>query len=66
MSDASTLVLTVPPEAAGARLDRFLASVEEVGSRAAAERLLAGRKVRVDGETRPKTRRVPQFAPPSS
>jgi 23S rRNA pseudouridine1911/1915/1917 synthase len=50
--------VTVPREAAGARLDRFLASVEEVGSRAAAERLLAGRKVRVDGETRPKSHRL--------
>jgi 23S rRNA pseudouridine1911/1915/1917 synthase len=29
-----------------------------VGSRAAAERLLAGRKVRVDGETRPKSHRL--------
>jgi 23S rRNA pseudouridine1911/1915/1917 synthase len=58
VGDASTLVLTVPPDAAGARLDRFLASVEEVGSRAAAERLLARRKVRVDGETRPKSHRL--------
>jgi 23S rRNA pseudouridine1911/1915/1917 synthase len=58
VADASTLVLTVPPEAAGARLDRFLASVEEVGSRAAAERLLAGRKVRVDGQTRSKSHRL--------
>ncbi|HEX2504906.1 MAG TPA: RluA family pseudouridine synthase [Gaiellaceae bacterium] len=58
MAGASTLVVTVPPEAAGARLDRFLASVEEVGSRAAAERLLAGRKVRVDGRPRPKSHRL--------
>jgi 23S rRNA pseudouridine1911/1915/1917 synthase len=54
----STLVVTVPIDAAGARLDRFLASVEEVGSRAAAERLLAGRRVRVDGESRPKSHRL--------
>ena len=33
--------LVVPPEAAGARLDRFLATCEPVGSRADAERLLA-------------------------
>jgi 23S rRNA pseudouridine1911/1915/1917 synthase len=58
VADASTLVVTVPPEAEGARLDRFLASVAEVGSRAAAERLLAGRKVRVDGRARPKSHRL--------
>jgi 23S rRNA pseudouridine1911/1915/1917 synthase len=47
--------LTVPPEAAGERLDRFLA--DHVGSRAAAERAIeAG--VLVDGLARPKSYRL--------
>jgi 23S rRNA pseudouridine1911/1915/1917 synthase len=47
--------ITVPPEAAGARLDRFLA--EHVGSRGAAERAVeAG--VLVDGRARPKSYRL--------
>ncbi len=58
MAGAPPLVVRVPDEEAGARLDRFLASLDEVGSRAAAERLLAGRKVRVDGELRPKSYRL--------
>jgi 23S rRNA pseudouridine1911/1915/1917 synthase len=53
-----TVTLVVPPEAAGERLDRFLACVGEVGSRTAAERLLSGRKVRVDGDVRPKSHRL--------
>jgi 23S rRNA pseudouridine1911/1915/1917 synthase len=56
MADAVSLV--VPPEAAGERLDRFLAGVGTVGSRAAAERLLTAEKVRVDGEARPKSHRL--------
>jgi 23S rRNA pseudouridine1911/1915/1917 synthase len=44
--------LTVPPEAAGERLDVFLAS--HAGSRAAAQRLIDGGGVTVDGERRPK------------
>lgn len=49
------LELTVPAEAAGERLDRFLA--EHVGSRAAAERAVeAG--VLVDGHARPKSYRL--------
>jgi 23S rRNA pseudouridine1911/1915/1917 synthase len=41
------------------RLDRFLASLEELGSRAEAERLLSERgAVTVDGERRPKSYRV--------
>jgi 23S rRNA pseudouridine1911/1915/1917 synthase len=58
VSLADLVRLFVPPEAAGERLDRFLAGVGEVGSRAAAERLLTGRKVRVDGEARPKSYRL--------
>ena len=48
----------VPAEAAGERLDRFLASLPEVGSRAAAERLLAQTGALVDGEPRPKSHRL--------
>ncbi len=40
------------------RLDRFLAGLEQVGSRAAAERLLAAGEVRVDGLARPKSYRL--------
>ena len=50
--------VAVPPEAAGERLDRFLAGVEEVGSRAAAERLLGERRVLVDGAARAKSYRL--------
>jgi 23S rRNA pseudouridine1911/1915/1917 synthase len=50
--------VAVPPQAAGERLDRFLAGVDEVGSRAAAERLLAERKVLVDGSPRTKSHRL--------
>jgi 23S rRNA pseudouridine1911/1915/1917 synthase len=51
--------IRVPADAAGERLDRFLASLEEVGSRADAERLLSARgAVTVDGERRPKSYRV--------
>ena len=49
---------TVPDEAAGERLDRFLASLPEVGSRAAAERLLGEGRVLVDGAQRPKSHRL--------
>jgi 23S rRNA pseudouridine1911/1915/1917 synthase len=45
-------------EATGERLDRFLAGVEEIGSRAAAERLLADGRVVVDGGRRPKSHRL--------
>src|SRR5205085_982752 len=50
--------LRVPDSAAGERLDRFLASVPEVGSRAAAERLLRGGGVLVDGSARPKSTKL--------
>jgi 23S rRNA pseudouridine1911/1915/1917 synthase len=50
--------LVVPPEAAGERLDRFLAVCEGVGSRAAAERLLGEGAVLVDGGVRPKSHRL--------
>jgi 23S rRNA pseudouridine1911/1915/1917 synthase len=46
----------VPDEAAGERLDRFLAGLPEIGSRAAAERVLA--TALVDGRARPKSYRL--------
>jgi 23S rRNA pseudouridine1911/1915/1917 synthase len=52
-----TLRLRVPDEAAGARLDRFLAELPEVGSRAAAERAIAA-GVLVDGRARAKSHRL--------
>jgi 23S rRNA pseudouridine1911/1915/1917 synthase len=48
----------VPPEAAGERLDRFLSGLPEVGSRAAAERLLSQRRVKVNGSPEPKSHRL--------
>jgi 23S rRNA pseudouridine1911/1915/1917 synthase len=45
----------VPAASAGLRLDRFLATLDQVGSRAAAERLLAAGEVRVDGIAREKS-----------
>ncbi|MGZ4381805.1 MAG: RluA family pseudouridine synthase, partial [Gaiellaceae bacterium] len=53
-----TLRLLVPDDAAGARLDRFLAGLPELGSRAAAERALATGAVQVDGRGRPKSHRL--------
>jgi 23S rRNA pseudouridine1911/1915/1917 synthase len=59
----------VPEDAAGERLDRFLASVDEVGSRAAAERLVESGGVLVDGRPRVKSHRLSggeelEFEPP--
>jgi len=48
----------VPEAAAGERLDRFVAALPGVGSRAAAERLLAARAVLVDGVPRVKSHRL--------
>jgi 23S rRNA pseudouridine1911/1915/1917 synthase len=61
--------LRVPPELAGVRLDRFLAEVPEIGSRAVAERLVRDGGVFVDGRTRPKSHRLEggeevEFEPP--
>jgi 23S rRNA pseudouridine1911/1915/1917 synthase len=50
--------VAVPPEAAGERLDRFLAGVADVGSRAAAERLVTEGGVLVDGVPRAKSHRL--------
>jgi 23S rRNA pseudouridine1911/1915/1917 synthase len=48
----------VPETAAGERLDRFVSTIPGVGSRAAAERLLAAGKVLVDGIVQPKSHRL--------
>jgi len=50
--------LRVPPESAGERLDRFLAEVPEIGSRAVAERLVREGGVLVDGRARAKSHRL--------
>jgi 23S rRNA pseudouridine1911/1915/1917 synthase len=50
--------LRVPPESAGTRLDRLLAELPEVGSRAVAERLVREGAVTVDGRPRAKSHRV--------
>jgi len=52
------LRVAVPAEAAGERLDRFLASLPEVSSRAAAERLVEEGAALVDGTKRPKSHRL--------
>jgi 23S rRNA pseudouridine1911/1915/1917 synthase len=52
------IVVEVPDALRGARLDRFVASVDAVGSRGAAERLLADGRVTVDGADRHKSFRV--------
>jgi 23S rRNA pseudouridine1911/1915/1917 synthase len=48
----------VPEGAAGQRLDRYLASLPEVGSRSVAERLLESDSVRVDGHAQGKSHRL--------
>jgi 23S rRNA pseudouridine1911/1915/1917 synthase len=63
--------LRVPDGAAGERLDRFLAGLPEIGSRAVAERLLGEGGVLVDGRTRPKSTKLAggeelEFEPPAS
>ncbi len=63
--------LLVPPGAAGERLDRFLAQLPEVGSRAVAERLLGGGAVLVDGRSRAKSYKLEggeqvEFEPPAA
>jgi 23S rRNA pseudouridine1911/1915/1917 synthase len=54
----SRLRVGVPDSAAGLRLDRFLAGLPEVGSRSAADRLLAAGSVHVDGSPLTKSRRL--------
>ena len=50
--------LRVTDDAAGSRLDRYLAGLPEIGSRAAAERLLDSGSVLVDGQPRAKSHRL--------
>jgi 23S rRNA pseudouridine1911/1915/1917 synthase len=50
--------LRVADDGAGSRLDRYLAGLPEVGSRALAERLLGDGAVLVDGSRRPKSHRL--------
>src|ERR1700709_1507621 len=52
------LALTVPSDAGGIRLDRFLAELDEGGSRASAERHVAAGRVTVDGLTAGKALRL--------
>jgi len=54
----ATLRFSVADTDAGSRLDRALASRDEIGSRALAERLLSARAVLVDGEARAKSHRL--------
>jgi 23S rRNA pseudouridine1911/1915/1917 synthase len=61
--------LRVPSESAGERLDRFLATLPEIGSRTVAERLVGDGGVRVDGRARSKSYRLEggeelEFEPP--
>jgi len=61
----------VPHEAAGTRLDRFLAEQPSLGSRARAERLLREAEVLVDGSPRSKSHRLGggellEFEPPAA
>jgi 23S rRNA pseudouridine1911/1915/1917 synthase len=53
-----TLRLRVPESAAGLRLDRYLAGISEIGSRAAADALLRSGRVLVDGIARERTHRL--------
>ncbi len=52
------LLIEVPAEAAGERLDQLLAGAGAIGSRAQAQRLIDAGLVTVDGEVRPKRHRV--------
>jgi 23S rRNA pseudouridine1911/1915/1917 synthase len=56
--ERSSFTVAVPEDAAGLRLDRFLAGLAEVGSRAAAERLLRAGAVVIDGEPAVKSTRL--------
>jgi 23S rRNA pseudouridine1911/1915/1917 synthase len=63
--------LHVPDAAAGERLDRFLAALPEIGSRAVAERLLGASGVLVDGRARLKSYKLEggeelEFEPPAA
>jgi 23S rRNA pseudouridine1911/1915/1917 synthase len=53
-----TFRVRVPDEAAGDRLDKFLAELPAIESRSVAERLVEKGAVRVDGSARPKSYRL--------
>jgi 23S rRNA pseudouridine1911/1915/1917 synthase len=57
-SSTPRLRVVVPAEAAGERVDRFLASLPEVGSRAAAERLIEAGAALLNGAARAKSHRL--------
>ena len=57
-SPPDVLTSRIPAEAAGVRLDRYLAELPEIDSRSAAERLLAAGAVLVDGAARSKSHRL--------
>jgi 23S rRNA pseudouridine1911/1915/1917 synthase len=54
----SNRLTVVPESAAGERLDRFLATLPEIGSRAAADRLIRAHAALVDGVVRSKSHRL--------
>ena len=63
--------LRVPESAAGERLDRFLAALPEIGSRAVAERMVRDGAVLVDGTSRAKSTKLSggeelEFEPPAA
>jgi 23S rRNA pseudouridine1911/1915/1917 synthase len=62
--------IRVPDDVAGARLDRYLSTLPEIGSRAVAERLLSEGGVLVNGRGRPKSHKLAggeelEFEPPA-
>ena len=58
MTGPPPLRLAVADDAAGERLDRFLAGIEEIGTRGAVERLIAAGAVTVDGQAARKSQRL--------
>ena len=58
MNAAQARLVEVPEDAAGTRLDRFLADLDGIGSRAAAERLVEAGAVQVDGRQAAKSLRL--------
>jgi 23S rRNA pseudouridine1911/1915/1917 synthase len=58
VSAAQARLVEVPADAAGTRLDRFLADLDGIGSRAAAERLVEAGAVLVDGRPAAKSLRL--------
>jgi 23S rRNA pseudouridine1911/1915/1917 synthase len=61
-AETEALELSAGPEDAGLRLDAFLAARAAAPSRAAAQRLIEGGDVTVDGTARPKNHRIEEGA----